>query len=429
MFSELNLFIGALLDALIGPNLFVPGEPFMITAGYQLQQGFWGGVIAVFFGGFLGDQLSYLIGLKFGKPAQSRLIRWQPKMSRSIARCRLLMAKKGNFILAFARLLGPISWGVPFIAGTTKVSWSRFTFYSAIGLCLGVGQFVMWGYLIGLGFDKLPILNEIKTILVEHQYSLIALLVAILFLYVGFKFKLRFLLTKTLSIFLMAMLIVNYNHFFLLADDFLLETPVSKNHQTYTDINNIDYKVYPGKSSFFDAQAMNVVYFGESPKSLMSQLGWIENRTFSRNDLEWEDYVNLMKSKTPPISDLFWNNTPQDLAFQMPGSLMKRSHIRWWKGGVDANSNQIIWLGAISYDEGLTLSLYSGIITVLHSVDTNVDLERDKLIKQVESAIPDLDLELVKLTSPIAIDENHSYYSDGKVFVINKKTTELARNQ
>ncbi|MCW0470217.1 LssY C-terminal domain-containing protein [Vibrio chagasii] len=32
---------------------------------------------------------------------------------------------------------------------------------------------------------------------------------------------------------------------------------------------------------------------------------------------------------------------------------MKRSHIRWWNAGLDRNSNQTKWLGAISYDDGL----------------------------------------------------------------------------
>ena len=66
MFEGASLFIGALLDALIGPNLFVPGEPFLIAAGYQLHQGIITGVFAVLLGGFLGDQASYFIGRKVG---------------------------------------------------------------------------------------------------------------------------------------------------------------------------------------------------------------------------------------------------------------------------------------------------------------------------------------------------------------------------
>ena len=46
MLETISLFFGSLLDATIGPNLFVPGEPFLLAAGYQLHQGvIWGVVL------------------------------------------------------------------------------------------------------------------------------------------------------------------------------------------------------------------------------------------------------------------------------------------------------------------------------------------------------------------------------------------------
>ncbi|WP_196333650.1 DedA family protein, partial [Vibrio campbellii] len=117
MLEAISLFFGALLDATIGPNLFVPGEPFLLAAGYQLHQGVIWGVVAVLLGGWFGDQLSYFIGKRSGAKAQKKLIRWQAKTRRPIARCRLLMKKRGNTILIFARLLGPVAWVVPFMAG------------------------------------------------------------------------------------------------------------------------------------------------------------------------------------------------------------------------------------------------------------------------------------------------------------------------
>lgn len=99
MLEAISLFFGAFLDATIGPNLFVPGEPFLLAAGYQLHQGIIWGVIAVLVGGWLGDQLSYFIGKRSGSKAQRKLIRWQAKTKRPIARCRLLMKKRGNAIL------------------------------------------------------------------------------------------------------------------------------------------------------------------------------------------------------------------------------------------------------------------------------------------------------------------------------------------
>ncbi|AXN30685.1 LssY C-terminal domain-containing protein [Vibrio coralliilyticus] len=416
MFEGASLFIGALLDALIGPNLFVPGEPFLIAAGYQLHQGVITGVFAVLLGGFLGDQASYFIGRKVGVPAQKKLIKWQPKTRRPIARCRHLMAKRGNTVLAFARLLGPVAWVVPFIAGTNKITWVRFSVFSSIGLVLGVGQFVMWGYLLAYGIDKFPMIAEVKAVIVEHQASLIAVAASLVFLFIGKRLKWRLMLPKFSLFLLGAMLYANYTHFFHMSDDFVEQTgPAPKIAPTA-----LKFKAYPGKSSVFDAQAINVLYFGDSPRELMLQLGWIENHTFSRHDIDPSVYLDLINNQTPPVSDLFWNQTPQNLAFQLPGDLVQRSHIRWWKGGVDPQSHQTIWLGAISYDNGLKFTAYSGIFTVLHSIDPNVDKERDKLAQQVKSILPQQAIAFQPLSVPTAIDGQHDYFTDGQILVIQE---------
>ncbi len=418
MFDGMSLFFGALLDALIGPNLFVPGEPFLLAAGYQLQQGMWLGVVAVLLGGFLGDQMSYWIGRYFGRPTQKKLVSWQPKTRRIIARCRLLMHKKGNYVLIFARLLGPIAWVVPFMAGSHKITWSRFTLFSAIGLLLGAGQFVCWGYALGYGVENIAWLNQVSVILSEHKLSVIALAMTIGFYYVGRKRGWRLLVTKSLAVFMLAMGWANYNHFFYYSDDFLPPEDDHLPHLSLNEAQQLNYKVYPGVSNVFDAQAMNVLYIGDNPRNLMEALGWIENQTFSRHEIDLKDYLLLLKQKTPPVSDLFWNNQPQQMAFQLPGDLMKRSHIRWWQAGLDSESQQAIWLGAISYDDGLTLTPYSGIVTVLHRVDPNVDSERDRFASQVQQESSSYQVELLAMQSPIVLDNNHDYYSDGQVLVI-----------
>ena len=56
---------------------------------------------------------------------------------------------------------------------------------------------------------------------------------------------------------------------------------------------------------------------------------------------------------------------------------------------------------------------------MLHSIDPNVDLERDKLAGQIEKIDSSKVLELVALKKPVALDEYHDYYTDGKVLVIN----------
>ncbi|CAH0540267.1 DedA family protein [Vibrio marisflavi] len=179
MIESLGLFIGAFLDALIGPNLFIPGEPFLLAAGYQLHQGSWAGVAAVLAGSFIGDQTSFALGRCVGVKAQKKLIKRIPKIRRPIARCRILLHRRGNFVMAFARLLGPVAWVVPFVAGSHKIGWGRFTFYSSIGLILGVGQFILWGYLLAAGINQLPILNVFENFIQQHQALTITVVVVL----------------------------------------------------------------------------------------------------------------------------------------------------------------------------------------------------------------------------------------------------------
>ena len=423
MLEAISLFFGAFLDATIGPNLFVPGEPFLLAAGYQLHQGIIWGVIAVLVGGWLGDQLSYFIGKRSGSKAQRKLIRWQAKTKRPIARCRLLMKKRGNAILIFARLLGPVAWVVPFMAGSVNVSWKRFTVCSSIGLMLGVGQFVVAGYLLAAGLQTWLPLDSLKLILIEHKLLIASVLVAVTFTVVAWKKNWSRKWTKSLTALVLCLVAANYGHFFYLADDNVQQ--VESTEIQPIAFNDLGFKVYPGRSNVFDAQAVNLVYVGESPRTLMQELGWLENQTFSRNDIELSDYVSLLKQKLPPVSDLFWNGKPQAMAFQEPGSLLKRSHIRWWQAGHEASSNQSVWVGAISYDDGLKLAHYSGIVTVLHRIDPNVDSERDRLANQIEMSHLALVGELHSLAQPVAMDNKHDYYSDGNVLLISEPSLAL----
>ncbi|MGF1764404.1 LssY C-terminal domain-containing protein [Aliivibrio kagoshimensis] len=416
MFDGVSLFIGALLDALIGPNLFIPGEPFFIAAGYQLHGGIWTSTLYVVLGALIGDHLSFFIGRYWGVTSQRRLMKWQPKTGRMIARCRLLMSRNSVSVLAFSRLLGPVAWVVPFIAGSHNVSWRRFSVYGSVGLLLGIGQFVVWGYLLAVGINQLPFVDSLHTFWLEHQYSLLVIAMTGCLLVVGWKKGWKFMITKSAALFLIGTCVINYGYFFWWADDHKA-LPQAERRVEISSLTEINYDVYPGKSSYYDAQAINVIYLGQNPASLMHELEWIENKTFSQNDLEWGDYINLLRDSTPPVSDLFWQGAPQQLAFQRPGTLSKRNHIRWWKAGIDVHTQQPIWLGAISYDNGFTVVPYSGFVTVLHSIEPEIDTQRDQLASSV-NALQNWQTSLQPLSQPTVLDDHHDYFSDGKVLIV-----------
>jgi len=427
MFSTTTLFMGALLDALIGPNLLIPGEPFMLAAGYQLYEGLYSALFAVLLGGFIGDQLSFLIGRRMGAPVQKKLFKHFPKIRRPFARCRLLMRNKGNYVLVFARLLGPVAWVVPFMAGTHKITWSRFTLFASIGLLLGVGQFITWGYLAAMGLNELPLLSNLHIFIVEHQYTLIALCLVSITLYIGYTRKWRYMWVKSVFLIAGALLYTNYSHFFWLSDDFQQQV-TKQSTLTARPVVASEYKAYPGKSAYFNAQAVNLTYQGASPRKLMLELGWIENKTFSRNDIEWNDYLQLLQSHTPPVSDLFWRGMPQDMAFQLPGDLMKRNHIRWWYVGLDSETNKKRWVGAVSYDNGLKITPYAGILTILHKIEPNVDQQRDSIALAIAERVSGWTIRYRQVVTKIELDDQHDYYSDGRILAIREQPA-LAHNR
>ena len=149
------------------------------------------------------------------------------------------------------------------------------------------------------------------------------------------------------------------------------------------DLSDLNYKVYAGQSSYYDPQPINLLYHGQNPNNLMKNVKWIKNKTFSADKISLSDYISLMRDKTPPVSDLFWNELPQNTAFQEEGDLVNRNHLRWWYAGL--YQNKPLWVGAISYDNEIEISLYKGIITILHDIDREVDKERDRLKTTIKS--------------------------------------------
>ncbi|USD67974.1 LssY C-terminal domain-containing protein [Vibrio sp. SCSIO 43136] len=405
------LFVGALLDALIGPNLLFPGEPFFLAAGVELFSGSWIAVVAVLAGGFLGDQISYFVGKYQGSRYLKRYAANRPKVRRAVARCRLLMRKRIHTVLVVSRLLGPVAWVMPFLAGTQKVPWLTFTLFSSVGLVLGIGQFIFWGYMGAAGVEYIPWLNPIQAYVSEHYLTMLAVMVSVGMSYYLFKQRKSLASVKSVSFLLFTLSLANYQNFFANADDNLLKVePATPVHWS-----ELELVAYPGYGQGYAAQAVNLIYVGESPRTLMLELGWIENKTFSRHDLDLLDYLSLIKAGTPPVSDLIWSGRPQDLAFQEKGTLLKRNHLRWWYAGLYQNTP--VWVGAVSFDDGLAIKKHTGIVTVLHAIDPNVDRMRDKLKSQLFSV--NVEHELIPLAQSMAVNESRDYYTDGRVLVIN----------
>ncbi|MGF1701523.1 LssY C-terminal domain-containing protein [Photobacterium makurazakiensis] len=416
-------FGGSLLDALIGPNLVVPGEPFLLAAGYLLASGALYGVIAVFMGGFIGDQLSYFIGCKYGGQGRRWLGRRIKKTRRPIAKTRLILKKRGPWFIALARLLGPVAWIMPFLAGSYAVPWHIFTFYSAIGLAAGIGQFVLIGFLVGKGIHLLPSWDTVLLFLQEHSVLLIAITLATIACATLYRLDARKKWFSMSVCWLISLGAANYYHFFH-SNAYSIEwissaNASATNTEQLVSLETLDYKIYPGLAPVYKPQPINVVIIGEHPSILMAEQGWIENKTFSKDDLNLKQYLALMTDELPPISDLYWAQQPQLLAYQHKGDIVQRRHIRWWYAGKEQSTSKEIWMGSVSYDNDLKLAHYKGMITVLHAIDPDIDQERDRIIEAIDNT--KWSASYRRLGDPKAYSKSNHYFTDGQVLVLEKQ--------
>jgi hypothetical protein len=89
---------------------------------------------------------------------------------------------------------------------------------------------------------------------------------------------------------------------------------------------------------------------------------------------------------TAPVSDLFYDGRPQDLAFQKPSgaSPSTRHHVRLWQALEAGDDGLPVWLGAATFDRSVGVSHFTGQVT--HHVAPDIDAERDFLTADLAAA-------------------------------------------
>jgi membrane-associated protein len=175
------LFLGSFFDTLIGPGFIVPGEIFFlpgaILAGYGILD-IWLVTAACIAGGLIGDSLSFFIGKQLGKKFVRLIFKKKNKLFKPglYKRGKSFFHKYGKKSIFFARFMGPVSWVVPFIAGTAEIEYKSFLKYNVPGVIGGIGQFLIIGYLFGFSYSK--ILATVKT---DISYLLAIIFIILIF--------------------------------------------------------------------------------------------------------------------------------------------------------------------------------------------------------------------------------------------------------
>ncbi len=127
---------------------FFEGETIVIFGGYAGYHGIVDPVhllFAAWFGSFLGDQVWFLLGRRYGEAVMNRFPKWRPRVEIALD---LLYEFKTLFILSFRFIYG-IRNVSSFAVGLSEISWARYSLTNFIAAGVWAGSFVGAGYLFG----------------------------------------------------------------------------------------------------------------------------------------------------------------------------------------------------------------------------------------------------------------------------------------
>lgn len=147
---------------------FLPGDSLLFAAGALAATGvlnpIWL-VVLLFIAAVMGDSVNYSAGSYFGMRVfkeEARLFKLE-----YLRKTEQFFEKYGGKTIVIARFAPIVRTYAPFVAGASRMNYSRFIFYNLLGGAIWVGLFVAAGYLFG----NLPI--------VKNNFSLAVLIIIV----------------------------------------------------------------------------------------------------------------------------------------------------------------------------------------------------------------------------------------------------------
>lgn len=150
----LTIFFGAFLDAMVFTCLFVFGEAvFLLAGGLAYTTGSALPILAAYGGAYIADQSNYGIG-RFYRRMFNRIALANSRRRRAVRRATALLRSRGVLMIAASRFMGPIAWVTPPLAGSLLMNYVKFAVGSLLGVLLGVGQFLLLGWIGAYGAER-----------------------------------------------------------------------------------------------------------------------------------------------------------------------------------------------------------------------------------------------------------------------------------
>lgn len=160
-------------------GLPVPDETLLTFCGYLIYSGrlrFEFTFLAGFFGSVSGISISYILGLRFGRPVFTRFGKYFRLTPDRILETERMFQRFGPGLLTIGYFIPGVRHFTAIVAGMSGLRWPKFALFAYSGAALWVATFLSLGYIFGERWQH--------TSEVVHRYTLVALGAGIAILFV-----------------------------------------------------------------------------------------------------------------------------------------------------------------------------------------------------------------------------------------------------
>ena len=156
--GDYGLFAVFGLMLLESMGILIPSEAISPFAGYLVsreEMTLFGAVVAGVLGNLVGSWVAYFIGLWGGRELWLNYGRYVGVRGHHLALAEKWFDKYGEFTVFISRCLPVVRTFISFPAGTARMNFAKFTFYTFVGCVPWVFALTYFGYLLGENWDQL----------------------------------------------------------------------------------------------------------------------------------------------------------------------------------------------------------------------------------------------------------------------------------
>ena len=156
--GDYGLFAVFGLMLLESMGILIPSEAISPFAGYLVSQGrmgLFGAVSAGVLGNLAGSWIAYLIGLWGGRELWFHYGRYVGVRQHHLILAEKWFDKYGEFTVFISRCLPVVRTFISFPAGTARMNFAKFTFYTLLGCIPWVSALTYFGYVLGENWEMI----------------------------------------------------------------------------------------------------------------------------------------------------------------------------------------------------------------------------------------------------------------------------------